>query len=141
VGAWRDNIHGRGLSNNARADELIERNFRILALGAAHPRDVASLQNWHMENACISREEIEFLGRHEDLLCLSTPGDGLVSWLERSVSEKLLLLSKVGHHRMIRATNKREELTTPSEVVRIYPETITSISILETVPAFWPVSS
>jgi len=77
-------------------DELIERNFRILALGAAHPRDVASLRNWHMANACISREEIEFLGRHEDLLCLSTPGDGLVSWLERSVSEKLLLLSKRG---------------------------------------------
>ncbi|KAF8847730.1 hypothetical protein BDZ45DRAFT_665461 [Acephala macrosclerotiorum] len=75
-------------------DELIERCFRNLAFGAAHPRDVSSLRNWHMANACISREEMEFLGRPDDLLCLSAPGDGLVSWLERYVSEKLLLLSK-----------------------------------------------
>lgn len=112
-----------------------------MVLGAAHPRDVSSLRNWHMANACISREEMEFLGRPDDLLCLSAPGDGLLSWLERYVSEKLLLLSKVGHHRMNRQTSEREELTKSRNVVQIYPGTSTSISILETVQAFWRVPS
>ncbi|CZR64741.1 uncharacterized protein PAC_14640 [Phialocephala subalpina] len=79
-------------------DDLLERNSRMLAFGAAHPRDVSSLQNWHMGNACISREEMEFLDRREGLLCLSQPNDGLVSWLERFVSQRLMHLIKVGHY-------------------------------------------
>ncbi|KAF3221166.1 hypothetical protein TWF106_006491 [Orbilia oligospora] len=75
-------------------DDLIDRNFRILGFPAARPRDVASLQNWQSANACMSREEQEYLSRREDLLCISTPGDGFLSWLEQTVSEKLLALSK-----------------------------------------------
>jgi hypothetical protein len=57
---------------------------------------VSSLRNWHYGNACISREEMEFLDHREDLICISPPDEDLVSWLERFVSEKLLRLSKVG---------------------------------------------
>ena len=69
----------------------------MVSYNAAHPRDVSSLENWHMRNSCISREETAFLGHREDLLCLSSPVDGLLSWLERNVSERLLSLYKVAY--------------------------------------------
>ncbi|KAF3911255.1 hypothetical protein AA313_de0201959 [Arthrobotrys entomopaga] len=75
-------------------DDLIDRNFRILGFPAARSRDIVSLQNWQMANACIARDEQEYLSRREDLLCISTPGDGFLSWLEQCVSEKFLSLSK-----------------------------------------------
>jgi hypothetical protein len=67
----------------------------MLALGAAHPQDVTSLGNWHKMNPGISRQEIRFLTRHEDLISLSPPGDGLLTWVERFLSERLLSFTKV----------------------------------------------
>ncbi|KAJ3538767.1 hypothetical protein NM208_g4683 [Fusarium decemcellulare] len=75
-------------------DEMLERAVRISVLGTAQPQDVTSLQNWNDLTAGMSREETEFLTHREDLLCLSVPGDGLLSWLERYISERLLSLSK-----------------------------------------------
>ncbi|KAH6874920.1 hypothetical protein B0T10DRAFT_414859, partial [Thelonectria olida] len=83
-------------------DESLERSFRVSALGNAHSQDVKSLQNWTAGNGCITREETRFLNHQEDLLCISPPKDRLVSWLERSVSAKLLHLSNRGRSQVSR---------------------------------------
>ena len=56
-----------------------------------------SLQSWHKRNACVSQQEMAFLGYREDLLCLAEPEDGLLSWLERHASERILSWSKASH--------------------------------------------
>ncbi|KAK0701457.1 hypothetical protein B0T21DRAFT_353721 [Apiosordaria backusii] len=50
------------------------------------PRDVASLQNWHNSNPSITRTEMAFLEREEDLMSLSSPAnsDVLPAWVERA---------------------------------------------------------
>ncbi|KAF3929544.1 hypothetical protein ABW19_dt0204734 [Dactylella cylindrospora] len=74
-------------------DGLIERNLRISSFDSAHRKDIASLRSWIMKNAAISRAEIKFLDRNEDLLCLSDSKDGFLSWLERAIFEGLLSLN------------------------------------------------
>ncbi|EEU35101.1 uncharacterized protein NECHADRAFT_82461 [Fusarium vanettenii 77-13-4] len=78
-------------------DELIVRNMQVSANRSAHPHDVQSLLNWNLANGCISRADMDFLSHRDDLICLSPPRDGLVLWLERHVSEKLLLWTKRVH--------------------------------------------
>ena len=70
---------GSRLNNVAYEDDLLERGTRAIAFHAASLRDVQSLRNWHLGNACISREEMDFLSHEEDLLCLSSTSDDL--WL------------------------------------------------------------
>src|SRR5689334_10721709 len=72
--------------------------MQVSANRSAHPHDVQSLLNWNLANGCISRADMDFLNHRDDLICLSPPRDGLVLWLERHVSEKLLLWTKVSRN-------------------------------------------
>ncbi|KAK6533669.1 hypothetical protein TWF694_002602 [Orbilia ellipsospora] len=97
-------------------DDLIDRNFRIRRFESARAQDIRSLQNWENANACIAREETEFLSQRDDLLCLSAPKDGFLSWLERSVSERLLAFIKKSRSNISR-----------DEDVYIYSQSATNI--------------
>ncbi|KAK0653997.1 hypothetical protein QBC41DRAFT_360760 [Cercophora samala] len=73
-------------------DDLVFRTGHMLAHQPAHPKDVVSLHHWHNANACITRAEMGFLDREEDLMSLSSLSntDILPAWVERGVTEKLL---------------------------------------------------
>jgi hypothetical protein len=74
------------------ADELIERNRRILGYEPPKPRDVLNLQNWISGNGCIAREETAYLDRSKDLLSISFQEDSAVTWLEALVEYGLFFL-------------------------------------------------
>jgi hypothetical protein len=74
------------------ADELIERNRRILGYEPPKPRDVLNLQNWINGNGCIAREETAYLDHSKDLLSISFREDSAVTWLEALVEYGLFLL-------------------------------------------------
>jgi hypothetical protein len=58
----------------------------VLSFEHAPQRDIRSLQNWVNGNACISREETEYLEHEEDLMTLASLGDSAMrkieSWVE-----------------------------------------------------------
>ena len=76
-------------------DDLVQRNSRMLVLEEPHPQHVQSLQNWLAGNACIARDEAEFLHREKDLASFSRPDDYVISWLERFLSSLLRCLQIV----------------------------------------------
>lgn len=74
------------------ADQLIERNHRILGREAARPRDVSSLQNWVNGNGCIAREETAYLEHSKELLSVASADDTVMTWLETFVEASLIRL-------------------------------------------------
>jgi hypothetical protein len=75
-------------------DALVERNYRMLNFEAAKPRDVLSLQNWVNGNACLARDETEYLKFCKELLSISSPDDDTVSRLESWVEDILIRFYK-----------------------------------------------
>jgi hypothetical protein len=73
----------------------MKRCRRVLAFDSPASQHVTSLRNWLKGNGCIAREETEFLDRGIDLLTVSSPDDGIVSWLERFVFRSLVFFGKV----------------------------------------------
>jgi hypothetical protein len=76
-------------------DDSMKRCRRVLAFDSPVSQHVTSLRNWLKGNGCIAREETEFLDRGIDLLTVSSPDDGIVSWLERFVFRSLVFFGKV----------------------------------------------
>ena len=70
-------------------DALVERNHRILGLEAASSRDVVSLQNWVDGNACLARQETDYLAHYEDLFAVASFEDRSVSSMEVWVEDVL----------------------------------------------------
>ncbi|KAL2011080.1 hypothetical protein VTN00DRAFT_3798 [Thermoascus crustaceus] len=71
-------------------DNLLARNAQILQFNNATPRAVMSLRNWINGNACIAREETEFLENDHDLLTLATPEDSTLKDIEDWVEHRLI---------------------------------------------------
>ncbi|KAK4649734.1 uncharacterized protein QC761_0024400 [Podospora bellae-mahoneyi] len=73
-------------------DDLVTRSIFMLGPQPAYKRDIASLQNWHVANASVTRAEMDFLNRQEDLMSVSSSSntDVLPLWVERDVTEKAL---------------------------------------------------
>ncbi|KAL2687961.1 hypothetical protein Neosp_005531 [[Neocosmospora] mangrovei] len=67
-------------------DELLERSQRILSFDRPLATHVLSLENWLQGNACIAREESRFLDHKEDLLTVAPLEDGVIYWLEMTVT-------------------------------------------------------
>ena len=80
---------------DAVQDHLLHSSAQNLAFESPHRLDVESIWNWNSGNGCMSREDMSFLTYGNDLLSLTRPTDGLTSWLERFVSERLFRLAKV----------------------------------------------
>jgi hypothetical protein len=76
-------------------DDSMKRCRRVLAFDSLASQHVTSLRNWLKGNGCIAREGTEFLDRGIDLLTVSSPDDGIVSWLERFVFRSLVFFGKV----------------------------------------------
>ncbi|KAK1992551.1 hypothetical protein LX36DRAFT_694201 [Colletotrichum falcatum] len=83
-------------------DQLIDRTRRVLNLGPAQKRDLASLQNWMEGNGCIARAESAYLTQERDLMSLAPVGDGAVLHLEAWMEDNLIRLwrgfRKSRHH-------------------------------------------
>lgn len=56
----------------------------MLTFERAHHRNILSLQNWVAGNACLDREETEYLAHCKDLITLASIGDmgSIESWVE-----------------------------------------------------------
>lgn len=77
-----------------KIDALIERNYRILKLETARPRNVMSLQNWINGNGCVAREETAYLARSEELASVADTDDTVMTWLETIVEDSLTRLCR-----------------------------------------------
>ncbi|KAK4198569.1 hypothetical protein QBC40DRAFT_204748 [Triangularia verruculosa] len=99
-------------------DDIVTRTMRVNGLQPAYPNDVTSLQNWHAANGSITRLEMGFLNRREDLMSLSSTSnnDALPLWVERGVTEKVLSCLGV-----------RRSGVSRDPLVHIYPREATSL--------------
>ncbi|KAK2009605.1 hypothetical protein LZ32DRAFT_589796 [Colletotrichum eremochloae] len=83
-------------------DQFIDRTRRVLNLGPAQKRDLASLQNWMEGNGCIARAESAYLTQERDLMSLGPVGDGAILHLEAWLEDSLIRLwrgfRKSRHH-------------------------------------------
>lgn len=86
------------------ADDLVQRNSRMLQLEEPKARHVESLLNWIAGNACIARNETEFLQRRDDLASFPRATDDVVPWLEH-VLTSLQRFQIVGVHKSSRASD------------------------------------
>ena len=81
-----------------RVDDLIKRNFQILALPSATKRDLASLRNWVEATGSIARDETTFL-QEKDILTTSNSGNDAFAVIEPKVEGTFIgiheLLSRV----------------------------------------------
>lgn len=73
-------------------DALVERNSRILSYIPSRPRDIRSLQNWTNGTACLARDETAFLTNYDDLIRVTSSGDGLAERLEAWIEDKLVYI-------------------------------------------------
>ncbi len=64
------------------ADELLERNHRVLKYESPQSSDLASLRNWTESTGSLARDELEYLDKDNDLLCLATQPDSFLVRLE-----------------------------------------------------------
>jgi hypothetical protein len=67
----------------------------MLSHEPAKPRDVLSLQNWVNDNACLARDETEYLTHCSELISVASPGDGTAERLEAWIESKLVYFSRV----------------------------------------------
>lgn len=65
-------------------------SHRTMALDAAKPRDVQSLDNWLNGTGCLVREEAAYLTYKEELVSLAPSGDSALQQLEVWVEENLI---------------------------------------------------
>lgn len=66
----------------------------MLGYETAKPRDVLSLQNWVNGNACLAREETEYLTHYHELLSVAPSDDGAITRLESWVEDILIRFYK-----------------------------------------------
>jgi hypothetical protein len=66
----------------------------MLGLETARPRDVSSLQNWVDGNACLAREETQYLTHCKELLSVAPSDDRAVTRLEACVEDNLIRFYK-----------------------------------------------
>ena len=66
----------------------------MLGFEAAKPRDVLSLQNWVDGNACLAREETQYLTHRKELLSVAPSDDRAVTRLEACVEDNLIRFYK-----------------------------------------------
>ncbi|EFQ96677.1 hypothetical protein MGYG_08600 [Nannizzia gypsea CBS 118893] len=74
-------------------DAFIERTRRIFRYEPAKSRDVQSLRNWLRGNACVSRSEIAYLQKENELLCIYCTEDKSISQLEAWIEDNLVRFS------------------------------------------------
>lgn len=74
----------------------------MLSYKPARPRDVTSLQNWVNRNACLARNETEYLTHCKELISVVSPDAGtssqLESWIEDTLVRFYRIFSKASFH-------------------------------------------
>lgn len=76
-------------------DAMVERNNKMLTYMPASSRDVLSLQNWVNGNACLARDETAYLTHCNELISVTSSGDGTPKRLEAWIEDKLVYLRRV----------------------------------------------
>ncbi|RSL41577.1 hypothetical protein CEP54_015775 [Fusarium duplospermum] len=104
----------------ASYDELLERSQRILSFDRPLATHVLSLENWLQGNACIAREESRFLDHTEDLLTVAPLEDGVMYWLEMTVTACAEFFTKV---RLVQAKHQQNRSDDPK--VHVFDQSFT----------------
>ncbi|KAK5633092.1 hypothetical protein RRF57_008806 [Xylaria bambusicola] len=79
---------------NSRTDRFMERASRALSLRRPPRRNVTSLINWLNGTAALARDETAYLINTNDLVSLSSSGDGLVTSMEGLAEDSLIRFHK-----------------------------------------------
>lgn len=66
---------------------MLEKSRQTLSLSEARPRNVDNLRKWVTGNACISREETEYLEMEDDLANIIESPDSVMSTSESIVTD------------------------------------------------------
>lgn len=77
------------------ADELLERNHRVLKYKTPQRQNLASLQNWTEATGSVARAELAYLDKADDLLCLATQTDDVLVRLELLLERAVIWVAEL----------------------------------------------